>query len=355
MKKIGILTFINAYNMGAVIQAFALQTFINSELQTKCDLIDYECEAIKKQYQIPNICSLFRRPKSFVSKTLSAVVFRKRYKRIYDFAHSLPLSPKCDGKNYKDVIQNYDMVIVGSDQVWNPNITNGDEVFLLKDIDAKKVAYAASVGISKLSNTQKEHFSHNLSSFSNISVREEVAHGILESIGVDSTVVCDPVFLLNRNIWDHIAIAPPLREYIFIYKINACEKIFKYALNLSKVTGCQVICYSNNIVRYSGIKMVYDVSPAEWLGWIKNARYIITNSFHATAFSIIFQKDFMVEILNRNNANSRVYQLLDIVDMKDRIMDLEVCTDSINYEKKYAKLDVLIAASKQFITDSIGK
>lgn len=356
--KVGILTFINAYNMGAVLQGYALNKKLNSYDNVECELIDYVNENIVRQYAFPKLSEFLTFPKRSVARCLSRIAFAGRYKQISRFAHSLEMSPRCTKENFVRIADRYDVIVVGSDQVWNPAIIGDDTAFLLDGVKTGKTSYAASIGLGELGEERRKIYQPLLEDFRSIAVRENSAAEILKSWGIERVnVTCDPVFLLDASQWSQLAEPTQKGKYIFVYKINNCRSLIKYARELSKKTGLPVVFYMNDVRGGGRGRHLKSVTPREWLGLIKNAEYVVTNSFHATAFSIIFKRNFAVEILKKNNANSRIEQLLGSFELEDRVID-EKCSivyDDIDYSDFDRKISDYRKTSIDYIESNIVK
>lgn len=352
--KVGILTFINAYNMGAVLQGFALQKKINAFDHVECELIDYVNEGIRKQYQFPRPRDIIHTPKNSVMRALSSVLLRGRYKKIRGFAHSMKLSGPCDLSSYIECMNAYELIVVGSDQVWNPAIIGNDLAFFLKDVQTKAISYSASIGVAALEERDRKEYTELLKKFCAVAVRENSAKELLTSWGMqDVRVTCDPVFLLDLSDWEKIAVLPTEKEpYILVYKINNCTEMLKYARALSKHMGMKLVYIPSNFSEVIPADYQLTVSPEEWLGWIGNASYVITNSFHCTAFCIIYNRNFAVEVDRRNNANSRLTQLVQSFNLGDRIMSTHdrLILDQIDYSEYQRQLDAYRSPSIQYLS-----
>ena len=337
--KIGILTFHNAVNYGAILQAFALQNKL-CNMGYDAEIIDYRNPCISQGNSSWNLSSLN------IKKIIYAcIAYRDNKKKIRKFIlfrqQRLRLSNQIYNRsNISESVKYYDKFLVGSDQVWNFKLTNNDMTYLLdycKQNDMK-YSYAASMGIEELNDQNKSIFSIQLNYFKKISVREKENAVLLRTIvSRPIEVMIDPVFLLNRNTWNNIAKKPAItHKYILTYKLNDTPDTFAFASLLSKQTGYPVIALQAQYRRISNdfIKRRSD-SPEEFIGWIQNAEFVLTDSFHATAFSIIFNKKFMSFLKKgEGQGNSRIINLLRIFNLEDRIGSLKninLIKQSINY------------------------
>lgn len=327
MKKIGIITFQNADNYGALLQAYALKNFL-SDIGNNTYIINYYCPQLQKDYKILKLPKLSI--KDIVKKCAKFILspfllyirwkfkgFRKQY-----LTDTVPI--------YPNTIQNYteqfDMFITGSDQVFNPRITNFDSNYLLsfsKDKN-KNFSYAASFGLSlkDLSDKEKELFKDNLANFNYLSVREKQGNEIIDSLlCAKSEVNLDPTLLLSKEDWQKIAVFPRQNKYVLLYLMYKDKNIINFAKKLAKINHCKLIfiSYSLDIIdRVSAIHIT--PTPQEWIGLFLNAEYIVTNSFHGFAFSVNFNKKFFLGHLpSHMPVNSRLDNLLEITGLYNRL------------------------------------
>lgn len=323
MKKIGILTFHNANNYGAVLQAYALQTAIQI-LQPSCivEILDYRNSRInqtRKVFQVIGKLSV----KNCVAAILNLPGRVKKKKGIDDFISKyLVLSEKIDKNSIGKIKGDYDKMIVGSDQVWNYNLTNKDLEYFLPGEYREKNAYGVSIGNDTDFCEEKIN---ELKHFKNISVREQSTKQILNTVnGIQSKLVCDPTMLLDKSEWDKIIPRIDLRKkYILVYSINPNIKLMSRAYEIAQKTGFEIRYISMNISDYYKIKNVvfaYNPTPMEFLLLIKNSEYVLTNSFHGTVFSILFNKEFEVEVDYGTYKNNRIQELLQNVDLENRVI-----------------------------------
>jgi len=236
----------------------------------------------------------------------------------------LNLSDVCvTRQDLQEISSEYDRFICGSDQVWNHNITDFDRNYFLDFTEdtLKKNSYAASFGISSIPLEHAKEYKTLLKGFNHISVRENQGKKIIKDlINREAELVLDPTLLLNKQDWERIAIDyKKEKEYILLYTFGNSPTIKTFVEELSEQTGYAIVYIS-----YSAIKRVnaiYEkcVGPAEFLGLFKNARYVVTNSFHGTCFSLNFNKEFFLEMLPESQGvNSRLENILDLFDLRSR-------------------------------------
>lgn len=326
--KIGILTFHNAINYGAALQAYALQRKL-VELGYDSEIIDYENDYFKRSY-VP-----FFIPEMSLKKLLHAcIAYRDNCARIRKFSEFrdrwLQLSRvKYMSGTIAQSSEFYDKFLVGSDQVWNLKLTHRDLTYLLdfcSDTD-KKCSYAASVGNNAPDDWTLNTFRRYLSDFHRISTREAETARLLKSVLRQPVeIMIDPVFLLSGQDWVDFSSPPSIRgKYILTYKINARQDLFTCAALLSRRTGLPVVALQ---APYRRIPQEFvkerRASPEEFVGWIEHAEYVLTDSFHGTAFSAIFGKKFLSFLQNDPaGGDCRIQNILSLLGLEDRIGSLE--------------------------------
>ena len=325
MKKIGIITFYRAHNYGATLQAYALEKILE-EKEYDVKFINYINYEIDKQYKIlkidkRNILTIF---KSIIS---SIIYFYKNKKRFNNFNNFIKKNLKIVGKynsvnELKSSPPELDCYITGSDQVWNPDITNGlSDAYTLNfgPDGVNRISYAASIGKSSLG---QEDYKTKLSKLNYISVREKTAKDLLEPVlNRKIEVVLDPTLLISGEEWEeYFDLRNNVNEkYILAYYVEENEEYKKIVNELSRKTNLKVINFEkrdkHNYVNF--MKSAYTEGPEEFVRLIKNAEYIVTTSFHATVFSILFHKRFFV--VPHKTTGSRVTDLIDKLHIKNRI------------------------------------
>lgn len=336
-EKIGIITIHDADNYGSSLQAFATQKVIDN-LGYNAVIIDHKCKKINAEYGIKRI---------FVQKNLKAIIetiiriltiypsriqfkkFREKYFNMQD-----ELSVVHEQKKFKKFV-------VGSDQVWNYKITGFDKAYFLDCVDdsSKKVSYASSFGLSKIEENIDE-YTRLLNDFHFISVREEQAADIIKELtGRVVKTVLDPTLLIAKNEWEEIVkLKKHYKNYILCYQIAYSQTLVDFAIELSKKTNKKIISIQGSLRHKFEAKYIWNAGPIEYIDLFLNADYIITNSFHGTAFSINFNKNFFTELLpSFEKTSSRLENILDLFQLRDRqIVDgkNENMLKDINYEKQ---------------------
>ena len=356
--NIGIITFHSAYNYGAVLQCYALQKITNKLCNDcKIEVINYIDENVMSGYKF--LPKNKKNVKCYIRGIAKYILYgRKIKKRFENFDNFMNLNYKISDKRYdKSNINNinneYDILITGSDQVWNPNIVGElSDAYTLnfgKD-SVNRISYAASIGNSFIEDSFKDDYKRKIAKIDHISVREEDAKKALEKL-IDKKidVVLDPTLLLNRNEWDKkIKEIPSEKEkYILAYVVEGNEEYRKIVNYLSEITGLKVV-YFEKVNKYENpLRSAYTEGPLEFVNLIKNAEYVVATSFHATVFSIIFNKKFF--IVPHKKTGSRVTNLLDKLKIENRTyVNLEDFKKiDYNFETDWEKVDMLLNRERQ--------
>lgn len=287
--KIGLLTFHRSDNIGAMLQAYALQTALVSA-GAKCEFVDFPVPdgPVLTDYFSSNM----RNADFFVRKV--ADEGRKRHALFDGFrAEYLKIS-----KVHSDTSQlndEYDLFIAGSDQIWNFSIEDTDERYFLPFADERKrYSYAASFGGDMVPAKKRAFVSEQLSRFQKISVREESGVSTIADLTGREAVICtDPVFLLTSDEWLKLANESHTgQDYVFVYMIQYSKTIVDEAKAYALEHGCNVRTMISFFTPKVGFEAWSSFGVRDFVTFIAGARKVFTNSFHGTAFSIIFDKDF---------------------------------------------------------------
>lgn len=321
MIRVGILTFQNAINYGAVLQCYALQKKI-TDMNCNCEVINYINPYFKKRYSPFYVEYL--NLKKFIYMILAFYYRRTRARKFARFLENhICLSPQYTSRNIKECIKRYDAVIVGSDQVWNLDISGNDKNYFLgfaKGI--RRYSYAASFGDLEITENKSNDYRSLLENIEEISVREADGASIVHKLCNKKTIVnVDPVFLISEKDWLKIASDVNDTGYILVYKINA-SKCYDVAEKLSIQTRKKVKVILPDRSCPHNFEKYRTISPEEFVGFFKNADIVITDSFHGTLFSLIFEKIFYIcpdEITNSNN--SRLMNIIEKLNIHQQIIE----------------------------------
>lgn len=338
---VGLLTLDSRmYNYGGFLQEMALQDAIKS-LGYECEIIDYD---VSQEF---NTFSLKRGIKNFLFKKIKKKLIKEKTIPLSDYvsdlvekrknvfdeyrADNLVLSRKMSSSDLSSVDLPYEQIVCGSDQIWNPDYNIPAFFLNFGRKGCRRVIYAASIGKDHLSRHQKKIYSKLLEFPDYISVREDSAQKLISNITeTDVKLVLDPTLLHRQEYWMEKADDSSLnyRNYIFCYFLNLTDEKVRAANDFAEKNNCEIIAIPylhNEMEEYSeklNGKLFSEVNPADFLNLIRNAEAIITDSFHAIVFSIIFQKDFWCFGRNAGtySMNTRLHTLLSYVEMQDRMI-----------------------------------
>lgn len=335
ISKVCIVTnYRNTGNYGALLQAYALNRKIR-DLGVECETLNFSAAEQNGSKWV----RYYKRLKSFEFKSLAtdlkrdvckALVINKikvRREALSRFRDSIPHTMFYSHNELKTIKGQYDCYICGSDQIWRPTFEGNLVGIYWLDVisgDCVKASYAASLGVSSLPGNVIDEVKQYLSSFDFISVREKSARDYLSVLTNKEIVVSiDPVFLIDRREWQKIAKRPDNHEpYIFVYMIHGSRDLLKSISDFAKDYNLKIITFPYmayyfraNELTFGDIK-IFDAEPTDFLGYINGATYVFTDSFHATAFSILFHKDFFVSSANEK-AFSRIKNLLSIAGLNN--------------------------------------
>ena len=260
---------------------------------------------------------------------------------------------------WKELVEKCNLILFGSDQIWEKNIIGPkDKIYMgAFATNAAKVSYAASC-YSEQSDLDDDLIS-NLQQFKRISVREEkIAEKLRKRLGQNHTVevVADPVFLPDAEIYQKFSIKSEYGNtpYALFYMVAEDKELSKISEYLRKECGQKVIeiHYYKDRGKMEDWQRA-DVGPAEFIGLIKGAQYVFTNSFHGTAFSLILHKQFIV-----TNRNMRILNLLQTVGLEERaVLSLEdyikLKNRNISYSSVKEKMNCMLENSRQFIDSAL--
>ena len=325
--KIGVVTWNGSYNYGTNLQAFALCKYLESLGHQIDMLIPSVSDA---PALIPGIVSkdCLIRLRCLIQKLLLLFGFKKDA-RLKQYI----VIRKYIRDNFRYVAWNeisaeekksYDMVIAGSDQIWNPNVLQSFYLLDFVPLNVRKCSYASSLGVESLDRETEIVFSKYLSSFTKLSVREISGAKLLaKCINKPIAVVPDPTFLLTEVQWAKVI--KPIRvkqPYVLCYFVGDNKNNWNIAMDKAKMQGCHVVAIRSLEAKYipSQIEMLEGVGPFEFLYLIKSAEFVCTDSFHAMVFSILFNTKFCSFLRFSNDdiksQNSRIYDLLSKFDLQ---------------------------------------
>ena len=372
MGKIAIISVLtnDTINYGNRLQAYSLNRFVTNTFNERTDslilnfryrkVLNYSFFAILRKLFLKLFLKNGRNPESgfFEVRLNYCRGFTKKIET--KFIARLCEIKKCD----------YTSIIVGSDVIWAQVDGVVDKLrfldFKLKG-PFKKIAYAPSFGKNWIPECNKKYIKNCLDDFEAISVREKSSIELLKSIGVENVAhVCDPTLLLTAEEWS--SVAEPVEEvtekYIFVYLLGKDAEQRTAITELAKKHGLKIatIPHADNIYNLVdndfGDYRLMDASPENWVWLIKNAEYVITDSFHGSVFSTIFSKKFIVTKRHyEQDINMRMTDFLDTIDEQNKFIDITK-VNSLDefvwdYEKIHKTTDEFIAKSKEYLKNAL--
>lgn len=377
MKKVGIITFYKSDNVGAVLQAYALQKCLFNNGYS-AEIIQY-IDAKKKGRKMNIIKRLIHN--IWYHKIKRDILKDKKWARVISFIDKNDSVSK-NVFTSSAMINNdppiYDVYITGSDQVWNDSITGADDSYYLSFApeSAVKLAYGASCGSVSALMKEKEKKEMLLSKLDLIGVREtNMAVVLKEEFGLNSELVLDPTLLLTKNEWENVASKSEIirnDNYILCYIMpgdKIVEKgIEEIAKELARQTGYNIVRVGlKDIDRLRFRKNdIFDVGPAEFVKLISDAKYVVTNSFHGSVFSI----NLGVSVFGVINGEldgvatraSRLISIYNLLGMENRLIKystnddnwrLSISAYSFDYSEAHIKLENERRKSLSFLIKGI--
>ena len=322
--KIKILTNHCIPNFGSVFQCYALYSFIKNIGYKDVEVIDY-----RPSYFVPH---------SLRSLAAMFIHIDKYVKRKRKFDSFIENNIKLSNKIYYsyDQLKNAniqaDILIAGGDQLWNPYHECGrDNAYKLTFSDNKKISYATSLGQSNLSDDDLLSLADKIKSFSAISVRESSSVPLLNKVGIKARMCVDPVFLLSEIDYMKFIKPVPNNKYLLVYLVTPSTLLDNSIRILSEIYGLKVILCSGFSKKCECDIFLKDLGPDEILSYLYHADIILSSSFHATSFSLLFHKQFFT-ILPNPKTNERIVDLLTIRGLSNRII-----TESTDLTKRLSE------------------
>lgn len=335
MKKIGIVTLNHGYNYGNKLQNYAMvEVYKKSGFLAETISFEPIRQENSLKLKLKNIKdSLFNKNK------LSRIERFKEFNRNY-----LNMTSRVyNNNNYMDIDElEYTLFSVGSDQVWNSYFWDFSTFYLLDFVkdDNKKFAYAASFGVEDINEKYKLEFAENLNKFKRITVREQSAIKIVKDIiNKDAKLVLDPTMLLEKKEWLQFIESGKYKEnkeYVFIYFLGKKDE--------NAISMIEKLSKQYNIIDLNDIhNKYYRANPNEFLYLLNNSKIVLTDSFHASVFSIIFEKPFVV--FDRNSVskkmNSRIETLLNELQLQHHKYNKNINENNI-FDNKYTNANRIL-------------
>lgn len=364
--QIKTITCHDVYNHGASLQAFALQTFLESIGYT-VEIVDYKPDYLSRHYLLWSVDNpVYDKPiikQLYLVAKLPGRMLALKRKRLFDEFTEKYLKLTSQRYHSNEELKanppQADVFIAGSDQIWNTLFQNGRDAAFYLDFaptSAKRISYAASFSTEDVADEYRPFVRKMLQNFDAVSIRERCSLPLLSSLGrTDGVAVCDPVFLLPREQWEKYLTTERLEErYLLIYDAEKSIELKRIGQRIAKEKGLKIYNVSAFSIDYAD-RDFWISSPLDFIKFIRNAEYVISNSFHATAFSMIFERDFCV--VNRSeNINARMKSLLADFNIAERQVTAysPLLLSHIDYQVVSFLLQKQINISKDFLERTLG-
>ena len=356
--KVGILTFHKAINLGAALQAAALQQYIHENIGC-CEIVDFLPNNVVRPKD-GAVKALARKCKNGL--TIMSSWIRKdqaaRFRRFYKENYRISDQTYYGDAELRQKLPVYDVVISGSDQILNTTLSGCSESFYLTPWTEEtcKISYASSLGRTEISQDEYRLIRQELPKFRAVSARENSAAEIISAeTGIHVPVVVDPVFLLSKEQWEKKC--RPISEkgsFVLVYAMEF-SAVMEELIRRQQAAGKRVLllCGGKSAKKLPGEKLS-DVGPGEFLSYIKQAELVITNSFHGSALSVIFGKSFYCA--SHATRNARLESLLQNAGQPESLLPVAECpVEALPVDSDLAMENLLpmIAASKTYLTEAI--
>lgn len=363
--RVAVITLHTPLNFGSALQAYALCRVLQ-DLGHDVELVDYHRPThsgwqMAKRRFADHPGSSITRAWHLVDRSIEAMIAgqkfraflqsmtpltRRRYRSVHELTAKPPLA---------------DVYLTGSDQVWNSVYNGGVEhAFYLAFAppSARRVSYAASFGLDELPVDEHEDTRALLAKYDAVAVREQAGLPILRKLGLGGTTVLDPTLLLSQEQW--AAVADPhaaAGDYVLVYSVEqdrmtTAAEVARTVANARNAPVYQVT-FGGHRRHIAGVDRTFHfTSPTEFLALFANAGFVVTSSFHGTAFSLIFSKQFYS--INPPQYGGRAVDLLSIVDLAPRLITADTVVDpaapEIKYDRVHSLLDQERARSRNYLT-----
>ena len=314
--RVGILTASRTNNNGTDLQTVAMYRLLK-KTGHQVEVIDYACTKLdgsRKMLRKKDVASLIRLPWK-ICDHLSRERFRK---------NAFVKSPQTYYPQDLN-LDRYDAVVVGSDQIWNLQITGGDVNFFLPEQtgNMKRIAYAPSLGKTDIRHWEQEYsLKEKLDRFAGVSVRESSGVAALEQIGVQARHDLDPLLCMTRKEWESVAAKPKkAKKHVVLYMVERNEKAVQAARAYAQENGCCVLKFGPLQKPVKGIRMLPCVSLPRWIRLMADAQMVFTDSYHGLSMAVALNTNVRVFPLREEESNSRAKSLLQMLRMERCFMD----------------------------------
>lgn len=367
--KVAVITRHSVPNYGSLLQSYATQKAIE-KLGHNSEIINYTRYEERYENLADTLVKGKKWDKNVILRTIYKLIqtpnYSKMYKKFFEYRKDFLEETKLEYGNINELKENIpeaDVYCSGSDQIWGKiGTSNYDEAYFLEFAKGKKcIAYSSSFGKTELNEELDKNLENLLAKYSKILVRESSAKELLEKRNIINVEhVLDPTFLLSQEEWIELAqkSKKEIKEkYILVYQLHDNKEFDKYAQKIAKNKNMKLLRISPSLyhITRSG-KLVYLPTQFDLLKYFMNAEYVLTDSFHATVFSIIFNKRF-IDVLPFNKTGTRIESILNLLGIDSRILknfeDMTLIDNDINYKNVNVRLKNEREKSLRLLKDAI--
>ena len=353
--KIAVITRHSVPNYGSLLQSYATQKAIE-KLGHDSEIINYTRYEERYENLADTLIKGKKWDKNVILRTIYKLIqtpnYSKMYKKFYEYRKNFLKETELEYGNIDELKENIpdaDVYCSGSDQIWGKiGTSNYDESYFLEFAKGKKcIAYSSSFGKTELNEELDKNLEKLLDKYSKILVRESSAKELLEKRNIKNVEhVLDPTFLLSQEEWGKLAkkSKKEIKEkYILVYQLHDNKEFDRYAKKMAEIKKMRLLRISPSLYHFtrSG-KLIYLPTQFDLLKYFLNAEYVLTDSFHATVFSIIFNKKF-VDVLPFNKTGTRIESILNLLGIDNRILknfeDMTLIDADINYDRVNVRLN----------------
>lgn len=371
--KVSIITLHSSINYGSVLQTFATQR-VFEKLGHQVEFVDYnrhnntDEELVKKSLRGPKFRLASKMTLGLADRLLYKIAYMRLVERAVPMRKFLKeyvnFTPRAYSSN-EELKKNTpiaDVYVTGSDQVWNSIWNGGFEKPFFLDYapeGKKRIAFSASIGRTELDEEEEADTVQALKKYYRISMREQSGVNLLKKYGIKSALVLDPTLMLNADEWRSIALKPKEpKKYLLVYQLNNNRKMFKYARQIAEKNGLEIIRISKNekksLRKHEHYVRCKDIR--QLIGLFVCADCVLTDSFHATSFSLNLHKKFIVVLPER--FNTRLVDITQLTGTSDRILtdfsDISLCKKDIDWNKVDNILEEKRAATNAFLQEALS-
>lgn len=369
--RLALLTFHNAANYGASLQAYALQKFL-ADKGYDCEYINYVNDSRGHEYSMTwHIYDSLRHGKlTSAAAYLAGSPFMTLRKMRFDsfYRKNLRQTEKVyrNSKEAEELNDMYDYFVIGSDQVWNPVCSGNDAAFLLDFVKdgRKRISYSPSFGMTEVDDAHKDVYRDNLKKFAHIGVRETVGQKIVQELTGREAMLClDPVLLLSKEQWEEVMPKKEQKEsFIFSYtnRDSQTRDFFKTGYKLDGRKHYVLSRYTKpGDFLDSQVRVKYCMSPQEFLWVVNNADIVVSASFHCIAMSIILNRQFVAIITGDEGKDERLLNMLRTLGLQDRVLKEGMTVENVNapidYKVVNERIEQMKKQSIDYILRAIGE